>query len=341
MTKAKSKIVNNRLKKQNVKQAEIFKDLKLRMQKLMEAEDYVAAMDVMAEIAANKKMDGEVMYWGAMCYFRTGDYERAAKWIDDALACGAAGVRERSLLAGICIADGRYEDSMRIIEAVLADENEAVSEADKEFIQEIMKPVGYGYDAVLSEYPRVMALVQEGEKITSGQSEDRGARDKTSSAIAKLKALLNKDKANSKVKNVDRQADAVVEDGKMTARAAEPVPMSENSVLAGSTKADDTNDVADSFDTEGTLQQIMASAVSLRAKIKMLNAFAAGCYQSGDYQAAFDLLHGALQLDAYAPEVLRNMAYVCLAAGEKEQALEYAAKLPMADFGLLHALKRS
>lgn len=341
MAKIKNKIVSNRLKKQNVKQAEIFKDLKLQMQEMMEAEDYVAAMDVMAEIAANKKIDGEVMYWGAMCYFRTGDYERAAKWINDALYFGGAGSRERILLAGICIAEGRYEDSMRIIEAVLADENETVSGSDREFMQEIMKPISYGYDAVLSEYPRVMALVQEGEKIASGQPEDRRAKDKASTAIAKLKALLHKNKSDNKLENAAGEAKAVVEDSKPTGSEAESVTMVEKNVLEGGMKTTETDVVVDSFDTEGTMQQIMTSAVSLQAKVRMLNAFAAGCYQSGNYQAAFDLLNGALQLDAYAPEVLKNMAYVCLAAGEKEQALEYAAKLPMADFGLLHALKCS
>lgn len=296
MAKAKNKIVMNRLKKQDVRQTEIFKNLKSRMQELMNVEDYVAAMDVMAEMAVNKKIDREVMYWGAMCYFRTGDYKRAAKWIDDALSCAGVGTKERILLAGICIADGRYEDGMRVIETVLADENESVTETDMEFMREIVKPVGYGYDDFLSKYPRVMALVQEGKK---------DVKDKASSALAKLKAILNKNKSDSKVETVERQTE-YVEDG---------------------------------FDTAGTMQQIMASTVSLRAKIKMFNAFAAGCYQSGDYQAAFDLLNAALQLDAYAPELLKNMAYVCLAAGEKAQALEYAAKLPMADFGLLYALK--
>lgn len=338
MAKSRNKIVNNRLKKQNVKQTEIFKVLKAKMQELMEAEDYVAAMDVMAEMAANKKIDVEVMYWGAMCYFRTGDYERAAKWIDDALTCGGAGLKERILLAGICIADGRYEDSMKIIEVILTDESDTVSEDDREFMKEIMKPVGYGYDAVLSGYPHVMALVQEGEKIASGQSEDREAKDKASLALAKLKALLNKDKTTNKTENVEGKSGSDVDDRQTTDIEVEPVSMIEKNASEGSMKADD---VVDSFDTEGIMQQIMASAVSLQAKVKMLNAFAAGCYQSGDYQSAFDLLNGALQLDSYAPEVLKNMAYVCLAVGEKEQALEYAAKLPMADLGLLYVLKNN
>lgn len=328
MARARNKIVNNRLKKQNVKQIEIFKVLKSRMQELMEAEDYAAAMDVMAEMAANKKIDGEVMYWGAMCYFRTGDYDRAAKWINNALSYVSAGVREKTLLAGICIADGRYEDGMRVMEAVLSNENGEFSDADRKFMCEVVKPIRYGYDAFLAKYPQVRALVQEGEKEDFGHKENEASRGKAASALARLKALLNKDRASEK-------AEPAAEQEKMAGQE-KPALAIEKCVPEGSDQADSP---ADSFDTEDTMQQIMASRVSMREKIKLLNAFAAGCYQSGDYQAAFELLDGAMQLDAGAPDILKNMAYVCLAAGEREQALEYAAKLPMADFGLLYALK--
>ena len=37
---------------------------------------------------------------------------------------------------------------------------------------------------------------------------------------------------------------------------------------------------------------------------------------------------------------LKNIAYTCLSAGEQEQALSFAAKLPVVDFALLYALKQ-
>lgn len=334
MAKVKNKIVNNRLKKQSARQAEIFQNLKCRMQKLMEEEDYVAAMDVMAEIAANRKIDAEVMYMGAMCYFRTGDYDRAAKWINNALTYAGAGAREKVLLSGICIADGRYEDGMKVMESVLCADNDGLSDADKEFMRGVVKPLSYGYDDLLSKYPRVRDFVQEGEKIALGLSGNEAAKNKASTALAKLKAILNKSKLYDRAENVEEQAEQeeTADEQAASVLAIEKRDMDEDT---------QSGMAADSFDTAGTMQQIMASGVSLHAKIKLLNAFAAGCYQSGDYQAAFDLLSAALQLDAYAPEILRNMAYVCLAAGEGEQALEYAARLPMADFGLLYALKNS
>ena len=53
------------MKKRNNQAKQVLTSLKHDMQQFMEAEDYTAAMDVMAEMAANKQMDGEIMYWGS------------------------------------------------------------------------------------------------------------------------------------------------------------------------------------------------------------------------------------------------------------------------------------
>lgn len=325
MSKVRNKIINNRLKKQKVKQVEVFNELKQKMQRLIEAEDYVAAMDVMAEMAVNRKIDAEVMYWGAMCYFRTGDYGRAVKWINNALTYNSTGVKERSLLAAICIGNGRYEDGIRVMDKVLSENGGEIAESDRKFMLEAMEPVRYGHDDLLCKYLRVKELLDENMIVYRRPAEDK-VEDKASSALAKLRSLLDKTKRESAIKIIEKSEKNI-----------EPEPEIDRQPLADKPE----ESLSDSFDTVGTMQQIMEKEISLREKIKLLNAFAAGCYQSGDYQAAFDLLNGALQLDAYAPEILRNMAYVCLAAGENEQASEYAAKLPMADFGLLYALKNS
>lgn len=334
MAKVKNKIVNNRLKHKTARQVEIFQDLKVRMQNLVAEEEYVAAMDVMAEMAANKKIDAEVMYLGAMCYFRTGDYDRAAKWINDAITYAGAGAKERILLSGICIGGGRYEDGVKVMESVLCDNNEKLSTADREFMRGIVKPLAYGYDDLLAKYPQVRALVQEGEQIAFGLPVDKVETNKASTALDKLRAILNKNKLEGRVENIEEKP----KQEPMATEQAGTALTAEKRVIDGNEQADSA---VDGFDVAGKIQQVMASEVSLQEKIKLLNAFAAGCYQSGDYQAAFDLLNGALQLDAYASDVLKNIAYVCLSAGEREQALEYAAKLPMADFGLLYALKHS
>lgn len=318
MAKIRNKIAGNRLKKQAIKQVKTFKDLKGDMQVLVEAEDYVAAMDVMADIAANGKIDAEVMYWGALCYFRTGDYERASRWINNALTYDGKGLKERILLSAICIADGRYEDGIKVMEAVLSAGADNISADDRAFMLEVLAPVRYGYGDILARYPKTEAVLQEKSEI-AGVNE---AEESAATALAKLREMLGRKEAGNK-------SESSVE--------AKNEPLAAQEVLA----IDDSNLADENFDVDGTIQQIMEKQASLQEKIKLLNAFAGGCYQSGDCPAACKLLEKALELDACAPEILRNMAYVCLTNGDKEKAMEFVSRLPMVDFGLLYALKQN
>lgn len=338
MSKIKNKIFNKRLQKTSVARMEAFRDLKAEMQQLMEEEDYVTAMDVMAEIAANKKIDPEVMYWGAMCYFRTGDYDRAAKWLDNVLTYDDSS-RAKILLAAICIGEGREEDGLRIAEAVLADDGKAADDNDNEFLQEVLEPLRYGHENLLAQYPRIKEYLAANDDIQAALEEAAGvpaveqvaedAEKNAATALARLRQLLEKSKKEAEESQATAKADDERLDNKTeVSEVAEEVqitqPVQESEAAA--------------FDVEGTAASIMSKGISLREKVRMLNVFAGACYQNGDYQSAFDLLAAALQLDCGDEATLKNIAYTCLAAGEQEQALEYAAKLPVVDFGLLYAL---
>lgn len=338
MSKIKNKIFNKRLQKTSAARMEAFRDLKAEMQQLMEEEDYVTAMDVMAEIAANKKIDPEVMYWGAMCYFRTGDYDRAAKWLDNVLTYDDSS-RAKILLAAICIGEGREEDGLRIAEAVLADDGKAADDNDNEFLQEVLEPLRYGHENLLAQYPRIKEYLAANDDIQAALEEAAGvpaveqvaedAEKNAATALARLRQLLEKSKKEAEESQATAKADDERLDNKTeVSEVAEEVqitqPVQESEAAA--------------FDVEGTAASIMSKGISLREKVRMLNVFAGACYQNGDYQSAFDLLSAALQLDCADGTTLKNIAYTCLSAGEQEQALEYAAKLPVVDFGLLYAL---
>lgn len=353
MAKIKNRIANKRMQKKTEAQEAAFRDLKMEMQQLMDTEDYVAAMDVMAEIAANKKIDAEVMYWGAVCYFRTGDYERAAKWVNNALTYDSGSLRARILLAAICIGEGHREDGIKIAEFVLSNTGDSLDEQDREFLQEVLAPVRYGSAGVLAQYPQVREFLTETSDIQSAldvaagmpevagrqpekeQAEADEAKPSAVEALAKLRRMLEKSRAagqeqaklghevpQERVAVAEEQASAAVEEQQVAGNAEG------EAAKAG-------------FDVDNTAEQVFAKEISLHEKVKLLNIFAGACYQEDDFQSAFDLLSAALQLDGCDAATLRNMAYVCLSAGEKEQALTYAAKLPMADFGLLYALKHN
>lgn len=338
MSRIKNKIANKRIKKDAEARVEVFRDLKAEMQQLIEEEDYVTAMDVMAEIAANKKIDTDVMYWGAMCYFRTGDYNRAAKWIDNVLTYGDSS-RAKILLAAICIGEGRKEDGLRIADAVLADGGNIAEDHDNEFLQEVLEPLRYGHENLLAKYPKIREYLAAHDDIQTAleaaagapvveQTAETGEKNAVT-ALARLRQLLEKSKreageSQAVVEADDGQPDDVTE----VAESEEDVqPVQESEVEA--------------FDVEGTIASIASKGISLREKVRLLNVFAGACYQNGDYQPAFDLLSAALQLDCADGATLKNIAYTCLSAGEQEQALEYAAKLPVIDFGLLYALNKN
>ena len=74
-------------------------------------------------------------------------------------------------------------------------------------------------------------------------------------------------------------------------------------------------------------------------KVETLNAFAGAAYVSNDYSGAKALLMAALRLDPGCDATLRNMALLLHDMGDGEKALQVAAKMRMADFMLLRALK--
>ena len=121
MARLKNKINKNRMKKRNNQAKQVLTGLKHDMQQFMEAEDYTAAMDVMAEMAVKKQMDGEIMYWGAQCYFFTGDFERAEKWVNNALNNGYNSRGLKMLLATLCMSEERNEDAFKLCEVVLTE----------------------------------------------------------------------------------------------------------------------------------------------------------------------------------------------------------------------------
>ncbi len=381
MARLKNKINKNRMKKRNNQAKQVLIGLKHDMQQFMEAEDYTAAMDVMAEMAANKQMDGEIMYWGAQCYFFTGDFERAEKWVNNALNNGYNSAGLKMLLATLCMADERNEDAFKLCDAVLNEGIEGMSKQDQEIFDNFMDNISYGYDELVAEYPKISAYlqkkqadtevnspvnklkqllkskeveeakpqqtkVQEGVKteLEEAPSEDP-SEDKAQAALARLRQLLSKNKEQGVEENNEVQkpvestiiSESVQEKDEITPeiqRVDAPQPIVEESDNV------QQNEV-EKVDVSDTLTKIAAKEISLVEKVRLINVFAGVCYQQGDYQSAFDLLSAALELDSKDAATLKNIAYTCLSAGEQEQAMSFAAKLPVVDFALLYALKQN
>ena len=382
MARLKNKINKNRMKKRNNQAKQVLTGLKHDMQQFMEAEDYTAAMDVMAEMAANKQMDGEIMYWGAQCYFFTGDFERAEKWVNNALNNGYNSAGLKMLLATLCMSEERNEDGIKLCEAVLTEGIEGMSKQEQEIFDNFMDNISYGYDELVSEYPKISEYLQKKrvdteanspvnklkqilkdknvEEIQPQQMEaqeevktaltEAPSEDKAQAALARLRQLLSKNKEQTveEVNEVQKPAEATItrEDIAPVAVQEKEVPTPEiQQVEEAQSLAEESDNVQqnedEKVDVSDTLAKIAAKEISLVEKVRLINVFAGVCYQQGDYQSAFDLLSAALDLDGQNTATLKNIAYTCLSAGEQEQAMSFAAKLPMVDFALLYALKQN
>ena len=357
MARLKNKINKNRLKKRNNQAKQVLTRLKHDMQQFMEAEDYAAAMDVMAEMAAHKQMDGEIMYWGAQCYFFTGDFERAEKWVNNALNNGYNSVGVKMLLATLCMTEERNKDAFKLCDAVLTEGIEGMSKQDQEIFDNFMENISYGYDELVSEYPKISEYLQkkqadneanspvnklkqilkdkkveeaqpqqmEAQEEVKTEPEEAPSEDKAQAALERLRQLLSKNKESEETQKETTPEIQQVEEAQPIAEESDNVQQNE----------------AEKVDVSDTLAKIAAKEISLVEKVRLINVFAGVCYQQGDYQSAFDLLSAALELDGQDTATLKNMAYTCLSAGEQEQAMSFAAKLPVVDFALLYALKQN
>lgn len=254
--------------------------LKEKMQSLVAEEKYADAMDVMAEIAQGGSMDTEIMYLGAVCYYNTGDYERAAKWINNVLTYDAGHVKARLLLGKVCLMEDRAEDGLKIIEAVLAQNEESLSIADRDDLESELCYYKYSATDELESMPYIRAFLGISQEISEA-------------------------------------------DGQVTASEQHQ----KGELIQPTTVA------------EGIIAQVMEKNICLLEKVKLLNAFAAGCYQNRDYQAAKTVLEAALQIDSSDKVVLQNMIYTYIANGEPDRAMELAGSVPMLDFACLEMMK--
>ena len=320
------------------------------------------------------------MYWGAQCYFFTGDFERAEKWVNNALNNGYNSGGVKMLLATLCMSEERNEDAFKLCELVLTEGTEGMSKQDQEIFDNFMDNISYGYDELMSEYPKISEYFQKKQADMEANSpvnklkqilkdkeveeahpqqmeakdelkndpEEVPSEDKAQAALARLRQLLSKNKASEEKQAVE-EVNEVQEPAETTIIREDIMPevVQEKEEITSETqpivKESDNvqHNEVEKVDVSDTLTKIAAKEISLVEKVRLINVFAGGCYQQGDYQSAFDLLSAALEIDGQDAATLKNIAYTCLSAGEQEQAMSFAAKLPVVDFALLYALKQN
>ena len=176
------------------------------------------------------------------------------------------------------------------------------------------------YENILAVHAAALTAAQRAEIEQRAGLDARLAQDKTRTAYPHLAALLGLAPA---------PATSTVPAAPAVSTAAPIAPVSVPAAPAaqpfGSAKAQ--------------AAQIMAQSIRPAEKMAALNAFAGAAYVQDNYAGARELLTAALELDPGCDVTLRNMALLLHEMGEREKALQVAAKMGQTDFMLLRTLK--
>ena len=173
------------------------------------------------------------------------------------------------------------------------------------------------YENILAAHAAALTATQRAEIEQRAGLDARLAQDKTRMAYPHLAALL----------------------GLAAAPAAPPVPASSGTAPIAPVSVPAAPAAQSSGSAKAQAAQILAQSIRPAEKMAALNAFAGAAYVKDDYAGARELLTAALELDPGCDVTLRNMALLLHEMGEREKALQVAAKMGQTDFMLLRTLK--
>ena len=173
------------------------------------------------------------------------------------------------------------------------------------------------YENILAVHAAALTAAQRAEIEQRAGLDARLAQDKTRTAYPHLAALL----------------------GLAAAPAAPPVPASSGTAPIAPVSVPAAPAAQSAGSAKAQAAQILAQSIRPAEKMAALNAFAGAAYVQDDYAGARELLTAALELDPGCDVTLRNMALLLHEIGEREKALQVAAKMGQMDFMLLRTLK--
>ena len=176
------------------------------------------------------------------------------------------------------------------------------------------------YENILAAHAAALTATQRAEIEQRAGLDARLAQDKTRTAYPHLAALLGLSPAPAAP-----TVPAAPASSGTAPIAPVSVPAAPAAQSSGSAKAQ--------------AAQILAQSIRPAEKMAALNAFAGAAYVKDDYAGARELLTAALELDPGCDVTLRNMALLLHEMGEREKALQVAAKMGQTDFMLLRTLK--
>ena len=176
------------------------------------------------------------------------------------------------------------------------------------------------YENILAVHAAALTATQRAEIEQRAGLDARLAQDKTRTTYPHLAALLGLAPASA-------------------APAVPAAPASSGTAPIAPVSVPAAPAAQSSGDAKAQAAQILAQPIRPAEKMAALNAFAGAAYVQDNYAGARELLTTALELDPGCDVTLRNMALLLHEMGEREKALQVAAKMGQTDFMLLRTLK--
>ncbi len=345
MGKTSKKFAKQQLKHKTDEIKRNNEDAKQKLDRQMTDEAYDEALGTVAELVQHSCTEPEIMYKAALCYFMTGDYKRAADWINNTLTYAPDHLEARVLLARLCILEDRTEDGLAIFDFVLDRWHMLLSDAMQGDIAEILEYYGRNEaDKLRQHYPHIAAFLHlDSSEIQSVQQE----QPRNSVEVEENGAVETEDDPLARAQSAILRMQQLMENHKIpeeqTASVETAVPKMQavyDGIEAAEAKTqNEAEDIYTSDAVQTARQDILEKKVSLAEKIKLLNSFAGAYYFKNQFFEAKIFLDTALELDAFDAATLRNQAYLAAEQGEVEEALQYASKMPVMDFALLNRLR--
>lgn len=345
-----SKRIINKKNKVNNKQTGALKESKKMSQEVKswrnelkgfaEEENYAEVINTLAKIIEAKYYEAELMYDGAFAYFMLGDYTRAASWCNNVMSFDAGNVPARVLLARICVLEDRIEDGLAIFDFVLEKLSAGISEEMRYEIEEILEYYGNTEEELIrSSYPNVAKFLKLDDAIVDDlKMDDTENKVPVSAEEVKVEEVKTDDPVVNIKSMLAKMRNLVAQDNDSLESA-----MVENSlapeIVADSEETEKLSENVFSDDVTDNIAKIEQQSIDLISKIRLYNAFAAAAFMDNNTVSARAYLNEALLIDSAHEATIRNMAMLAKSEGDMEEAMEWAGKMPVADFVLLNALK--
>jgi tetratricopeptide (TPR) repeat protein len=159
--KSSKKVVKKQQQMKAGEQQMKIDELKEKIAKCKEDGKYEDALEDVIALLQMHCYDIDVIFDAAELYFMAGDYQRAAVWINKTLEFDSSHLGARILLTRICMLGDRPKDGLDIMEFVLKNGKDRITEEQNGQIEEILEYYRYtsDLDKIRERHPNVAGFL--------------------------------------------------------------------------------------------------------------------------------------------------------------------------------------